>query len=304
MVKVLPVLMILAAATLWGIIALFVKELADIGFLPMEIVAIRATIAFLFLLCIGVGFYRQQLKVKRKDLPIFMGSGILSIVFFNWCYFTTINEMNLSLAVILLYTAPAIVVLLSRILFKEKLTKQKMVAVFGTLIGCILITGIGTNSTENLSMIGLLTGLGSGFGYALYSIFGKIALKTNPSFTITFYTFFFATLFLIPVTALWGKIELLFQVKTIVWALGLGLLPTVLAYLLYTKGLAHVESGQAAIIATIEPIVATLLGVVLYKEGMGLLQMFGTGLIFCSVIMVNISARRTGTLHTSQIKEV
>jgi drug/metabolite transporter, DME family len=302
--KVLPVFMIVAAATLWGIIALFVKELAEIGFLPMEIVAIRASIAFLFLLFIGVMFYRKQLKVVRKDVPIFMGSGILSIVFFNWCYFTTINEMNLSLAVILLYTAPAIVVLLSRFVFKEKLTKQKLLAVLATLIGCVLITGVGINSTDNLSMIGILTGLGSGIGYALYSIFGKIALRRNHSFTITFYTFFFASLFLIPVTALWEKLDLLLQMETLLWAIGLGLFPTVLAYLLYTKGLAYIESGQAAIIATVEPIIATLLGVILYKEGMGWLQMLGTGLIFCSVILVNRTGRKNSHLNTSKAREV
>jgi drug/metabolite transporter, DME family len=295
----ISILLIALAAALWGIIALFVKELAEIGFTPMEIVAIRVTVAFIVLMVIGLIFCRPQLKVKIKDVPIFLGTGIISIVFFHWCYFTTISQMNLSLAVILLYTSPAIVVLLSKVIFKEALTKQKIIAVIGTLLGCILITGVGTNSAADLTLIGLLTGLGSGLGYALYSIFGKIALKKYPPFTITIYTFLFATLFLFPLTTLWDKSDILFQPKTMIWAIGLGVLPTVIAYFFYTKGLEKIESSKAAIIATVEPIVATVLGIILYQEGMGIWQMIGTGLIFSSVIIVNITRSRKSIQYHS-----
>lgn len=296
--------MITIAASLWGIIAIFVKGLADIGFTSMEIVAIRVTVAFIMLFILGISIFRNQLKVKIKDVPIFIGSGIFSIVFFNWCYFTTINHMNLSLAVILLYTAPAIVVVFSRIIFKEKLTSKKLIAVIGTLLGCIFITGIGSNSTEDITLLGLITGLGSGLGYALYSIFGKIALRKYQTFTINIYTFLCATLFLLPITTLWNKMNLLLQVDTLFWALGLGLLPTVIAYFFYTKGLEKIESSQAAIIATVEPIVATVLSVFLYNEGMSILQMIGTGMIFSSVIIVNITRKNNKSLAQVNIEKV
>jgi drug/metabolite transporter, DME family len=300
----MSILMITCAAALWGIIAIFVKQLSEIGFTPMEIVAVRVAFAFVILLGVGLSSFRHQLQIRTKDVPLFIGSGIVSIVFFNWCYFTTINQMNLSLAVILLYTAPAMVVLFSRLLFKEKLTKQKIVAVFGTLLGCIFITGVGAGSAEDLTMIGLVTGLGSGLGYALYSIFGKIALEKYKPFTITFYTFLMATVFLLPLTSLWEKADLLFQVDTLLWAIGLGLLPTVFAYFFYTKGLEKIESSKAAIIATVEPIVATLLGVILYHEDMGILQMIGTGLIFSSVIIVNITKKKNFQLTIENTTKV
>jgi drug/metabolite transporter, DME family len=300
----MSILMISLAASLWGVIAIFVKGLADLGFSSMEIVTIRVTVAFILLLVVGVSFFRNQLKVKVKDTPIFIGSGILSIVFFNWCYFTTINQMNISFAVILLYTAPAMVVIFSRFLFKEKLTNKKIIAVIGTLAGCIFITGMGSSSKEDLTFIGLLTGLGSGLGYALYSIFGKIALRKYQPFTITIYTFLFATMFLLPLSTLWDKTELLFQVNTLLWALGLGLFPTVIAYILYTKGLEKIESSKAAIIATVEPIVATILGLLLYNEGMGILQMIGTGLIFSSVIIVNITRKQKQSFNQESITKV
>jgi drug/metabolite transporter, DME family len=299
--KMTSILMIIIAAVLWGIIAFFVKALAEMGFTPMEIVSIRVSVAYILLLLIGLSYKRKELLVKKKDLPIFFGSGVVSIVFFNWCYFTTINQMNLSLAVILLYTAPAIVVLLSRVIFKEKLTKQKIIAVIGTLIGCIFITGVGSNNSSEFTIIGLLTGIGSGIGYALYSIFGKLALRKYSPFTITIFTFLFASIFLLPITTLWDKAYLLFQAKTLFWALGLGAIPTVIAYLLYTKGLEQVESGKAAIIATIEPLVATMIGLFLYNERLGFLQIIGIGFIFSSVIIVNL---KIGKVSLTRLRRI
>lgn len=290
--RILPYLMIAAGASLWGIIAFFVKGLSDYGFSPMEIVAIRVSYAALILLIIGFFRFRTQMKLKKViDIRLFIGTGILSIVFFNFCYFTTISQMNISIAVILLYTAPAFVTILSFIFLKESLTSTKIVAVAGTIIGCILIAGVSTGES-NITMLGIITGLGSGLGYALYTIFGKFALKKYQPFTITMYTFLIAAIALIPTTKLWGKLDMLFNPHVLFYGIGLALFPTVLAFFLYTRGLEKTEGSKAAIIATVEPVVATLLGVLLYSERLGAIQIAGAFLILCSVIVVNISFRK------------
>ncbi|MFE8695730.1 DMT family transporter [Cytobacillus sp. FJAT-53684] len=289
MKKILPYLMIASGASLWGIIAYFVKGLADYGFTSMEIVAIRVIYAAIFLLLIGVARYRNQMKLKSlTDLRLFVGTGIFSIVFFNFCYFTTISQMNISIAVILLYTAPAFVTVLSFIFLKESLTLPKILAVAGTIMGCVLIAGI-TSGQSDITMLGIITGLGSGLFYALYTIFGKFALMKYKPFTITMYTFLVAAVSLIPVTKLWQKLDLLLNGEVLLYSIGLGLIPTVIAYFLYTWGLEKTEGSKAAIIATIEPVVATLLGVFLYGEKLVAIQLAGALLILSSVIIVNLS---------------
>ncbi|MFE8702174.1 DMT family transporter [Cytobacillus sp. FJAT-54145] len=292
MKKLLPYFMIAFGASLWGGIALFVRGLKELGLTEMEIVAVRVTFASMFLLVIGVARYRHLFKIQLSKLPLFLGTGILSIAFFNWCYFTTINLMNISLAVVLLYTSPAFVAVLSFIFLKESLHVKKVIAVIGTIIGCILVTGLQTNTSSSITLIGLLIGLGSGLGYALYSIFGKVALRHYAPFTVTLYTFLVAMITLLPLSGVWNKGELFLNPKVLLYGAGLGLIPTVIAYFAYTWGLEKTESSKAAVIATVEPIVATLMGLILYDEHLTIIQLAGSTFIILSVVIINLPGRR------------
>jgi drug/metabolite transporter, DME family len=286
--KLGPILLITISAFMWGIIAIFVRKLANLGFTPMEIVTIRVVTAVLLLGMIGLLRYPRQMKIQLRDGKYFIGTGIFSIVLFNWCYFSSINQLSLSFAVILLYTAPAFVVILSYLFLKESMDSMKIISVVGTLLGCILIAGINLKETPSMNLFGILTGLGAGFGYALYTIFGKFALVKYRPFTVTFYTFLVASITLLLFTDLFEKGSILLSREVILYGLGLGLFPTVLAYLFYTKGLEKMESSKASIIATVEPVAATLLSVFLYKEGFGVLQSIGTAIILLSVILINL----------------
>ncbi|MDZ7716867.1 MAG: EamA family transporter [Balneolaceae bacterium] len=279
---------VLLGAALWGIIGIFIDALYLAGFTALQIVTLRVVSAAIMLV-----FYLSLkdvslLKIDLKDTFTFVGTGIFSIVFFNWAYFTAIEEVSLSVAVILLYTGPAFVVILSRIIFGEPMTRRKVMALLLTLIGCALVVRLVPLGDEHISWYGLMVGLGSGFGYALYSIFGKHALKKYESLTVITYTFVFASVFLIPISAPGIALSQLTSVHTWLMILGLGFFPTALAYLLYTTGLSMVESGRASITATIEPVVATLLGVFFFKEILTAYQVLGMLLVLIAVIVIQM----------------
>jgi len=298
--KVIPIIFIAISASLWGIIAIFVRKLTEAGFTPMEIVTIRVVTAAILLSLIGVIKFPVQMKIKFPDIGLFIGTGICSIVLFNWCYFSAINQMNLSLAVILLYTAPAFVTILSYLFLRENMDSTKILSVLATIVGCVLVAGVNLKAAAAIRPIGLLTGLGAGFGYALYTIFGKFALKKYPTFTVTLYTFIIASLALLPLTHLWDKWSLLVSGDILLYGIGLGLFPTVIAYLLYTKGLENVDGSKAAIIATVEPVVATILSVFLYEEGFGVIQAIGSFVILLSVLLINRSKKSRGTIYNKK----
>lgn len=277
---------VIIGASLWGIIGLFVNDLSAAGFTSLQIVTLRVITAACLLVAYLLPLKPKLLKVKLKDIPLFLGTGILSIVFFNWCYFTAIKEVSLSVAVILLYTGPAFVVLMSRIFFGESLSRKKVIALFFTLLGCILVIRLFPLDQITISAYGILIGLGSGFGYALYSIFGKVALKTYSSLTIITYTFVCASAALLPISGIGLDLSLFLSVDVWWSIIGLGFLPTALAYLLYTKGLSMIESGRASITATIEPLVATVLGVVVFGESLSYFQMLGFVLIIGAVVLI------------------
>lgn len=296
--------MIAFGASLWGVIAIFVKGLGQLGFTAMQIVAIRVIFAAFFLVLIGLLRYRKRMKLHSPlDIRLFAGTGILSIVFFNYCYFTAINQINISMAVILLYTAPAFVTVLSFLFLKEKIDIKKVAAVAGTIAGCVLIAGLSAGDSH-ITFMGILTGLGSGLGYALYTIFGKFALRKYHPFTITLYTFLVAAASLIPVTRLWTKAEQLLTPEVLLLSIGLGFVPTVLAYFVYTWGLEQTEGSKAAVIATVEPVVAMLLGVTLYGDQLGAIQITGAVLILSSVVIVNLPSKRKNIPCASESQKI
>lgn len=284
----LSFLMIIIGAALWGTIGVFVQGLYDLGFTPLEVVALRVIFAFLAIFLFVLWKDRPALKIKLRHLHYFIGTGILSIVFFNWAYFTAIQEMNLSIAAVLLYTGPAFVTIMSRIFFKEKFTKQKVIALFMTFIGCIFVIGLFPLNLGQISLFGVLVGIGSGFGYALYTIFSKFALKHYSSMTITVYTFLLASIALLPTTGLVPTANEWFTTEALLISLGLGIVPTVVAYLLYTKGLEKVESSKASIMTTVEPVVAALIGVLVFKDVLSFWQVGGMIFIISAVLLINM----------------
>ncbi|MGD6961507.1 DMT family transporter [Fictibacillus phosphorivorans] len=295
----LAFLYVAIGASLWGIIGFFVKELSLAGFTSLQIVFLRAISAFLLFLAWIVMKNPALLKIMLKDTWYFLGTGILSVSFFNWCYFTTIQTSSLAIAAILLYTAPAFVLVISSIVFKEKLTHQKLLALTATFIGCTLVSGLFSAQLE-LSITSLLIGLGAGFGYSLYSIFGKLASRKYETLTISIYTFFFAMLALFPISDMTSANIQVFRPSVIMNVIGLGLFPTVFAYWFYTQGLKQMDASKAAIVSTIEPVVATLMGMLLYKESISIVQSIGIIFVLGAVLM--IQERKGKNIQTPTIQ--
>jgi len=288
MTKRIAYLYIILAASLWGIIGLFVKNLSAHGFTSIQIVAIRSITAAIFLLVYVLIKNRKLLQIKITDSKYFIGTGIISIVFFNWCMFSAIQETSIAISAILLYTAPIFVAIMSRFLFKELFTPRKTLALFITILGCAFVVGFLPNNNDTISMYGLLLGLGSGFFYALYSIFCKYALKKYSSLTITVYTFVFAAVAAAPFSGLWSKRALFLNAEIWIYIIGLSFFSTMLAYLLYTEGLKYVETSKASIIATIEPVVATLVSVLVFHEQLLAWQYAGIVLVIAAVIDISL----------------
>ncbi len=157
-----------------------------------------------------------------------------------------------------------------------------------TFLGLALVTGAFSN-TNKISAIALLFGLGSGLGYALYSIFGKFLVDKYSAITITTYTFVVATVFSIPFSGIVQKAELIVSPKGIILALSLALISTVLPFLLYTKGLSGMEAGKASILATVEPFVATIIGVTFFKETMTASKIIGMLMVLLAIVILNVN---------------
>ena len=276
---------ILVAAALWGIIGVWNRTLMAAGLSPTGIVVVRNFGGMLLLLAVFAVKDRGVFRVRREHLKYFFGTGIISVVLFTSCYFSCQKICSLAVASILLYTAPSFVVILSAMLWKEPVTKKKLLALALTLVGCACVCGV-FDGGLTVTFTGILLGLGAGFFYALYSVFGRYALAHYSSMTVTVWTFIFAgpasLVMLRP-----AEMRAVFTAPS-AWLLAAGLVvfSTVAPYILYTRGLARVESGKASIMASLEPVVAALAGVLIFGEPMGLLTLLGILCVLAGVYIL------------------
>lgn len=290
--------LILLAGCFWGSMGIFVRRLTAYGFSSIQIVAIRVTLAALIFCILLLIKDPSGFRISLKDIPLFLGLGFGSILFFTVCYFTAITMMPLSTAAILLYTSPIWIMLMSVLFFHEKLTGQKILALVLAFAGCVLVSGI---SGEGMTLTGLLVGLGSGIGYGLYSILGTIALRRYSPYTVTTYTFVFAALGSWLICRPAEMLEKFAAAPDLPWLVFFcfltALVTAVIPFLAYTLGLQTVEASRAGILATVEPLVATLIGVVVFSEPLTLLSGLGILLILAAVVLLN---RETTDTSSSQ----
>ncbi len=275
---------VIIAAALWGCIGIFTRNMFSAGFLPLQVIMVRATITFASVFFIMLFLNPSFLKIKLCDIWMFLGTGIFSFLFFNVCYLNSMKHNSLSVACILMYTSPIWVSAISAVLFKEKFTRHKFVSLLlcflGTVLTCVCADFVMTGK-------GLVYGLLSGIGYALYSIFGKFAAEKYHSLTITFYTFLFAALGALPLCNIKVLANLMVQPENIWYSVGIAVFITVIPYFLYTFGLSQIKAGKAAVLAIIEPVVATLVGVFVYDERIGYIGALGIVLVALGLIYLN-----------------
>ncbi len=278
----------LLGGALWGTAGLFVRWLSDKGFSSMQMVAVRLSICAVVFVLAALVFDRSAFKIKIKDIWCFLCTGIVSVLIFTLCYYKTMETTSLSVAAILLYTAPVFVMFLSALLFKEKITLKKIIACGITLVGCMLISGIiGINS---IPLRGLFTGLGSGLCYALYTIFSRFALnKGYSSLTISMYTFIIGGVSALFVTDIKGGISLMLNVPySPLMFVAFAVINCFLPYVFYTASLKTVESSKASIFASVEPVMAIILSLVVFKEKIDIFGFLGIILVLLSVIFLNL----------------
>lgn len=285
-------LLIALAGVLWGTLTLIFKALDAAGITALQAVLVRNGIAALLLWGVLAVRKPSALRLKRPaHLLYFVGTGMVSLAFFSACYYICIAEAGVGIAALLLYTAPAFIMLLSAPLFRERITGRKLCALVMTIFGCGLVTGAFTGAMT-LTPYALLIGLCSGLGYALYTIFGKFALRHYDSLTITSYTVLFAALGVLPFCDALGAAAILASDPALLLAgVASAVLCTIIPYLAYTKGLTAVEGGRASIIASVEPVVAAAIGFLFFEEGMPPAKLLGMALVLCAILLLNLPQR-------------
>lgn len=289
--ELMGTMLVVLAGVSWGMTGIFVRYFTRLGLSSLQITVFKIAFAALVMLLYCLLFNRNALKINVRDIWIFAGAGFISMDFFTICYFNTIQNTSLSVAAVLLYLAPAIVMLISIPLFGERLSILKCVSCVLAFAGCFLTAGIIGSGTA-IPTSSLITGVLAAFGYALYSIFGQISLnKGYAPMTMTTYTFLFASLgamfFIRPVEIAEAAAEVTVPVLIGMLIL-MSVVVTLFPYIVYTNGLTYIRPSKASIIASVEPVTATIIGAVLFKEIPDIFGFVGILCVLGAIVLLNI----------------
>lgn len=276
---------IIIAGILWGTSGIFVHYLTPHGFTSFQMTAVRALVSFTCMAVYALITDREAFRVNIKQLLLFAAIGA-SLFLTASLYYTSISMTSSSTAVVLMYTAPIYVVIFSALFLGERFSRLKLLSVGCMLIGCCLVSGI--VGGLKFDAIGILAGALSGITYAVYNILTKIATQHKcKTVSLTLYCFLFVALIALFVSEPMKIIDnAVASPTTIPLLLLIGIVTFVAPYFLYTLAMRDVPAGTATALGAVEPMAATVFGVLLFKDPFNVFSAIGIVLVVLAVFLI------------------
>lgn len=277
--------LIIIAAVFWGISGGIADILMEKGWDATVISFFRGAVGLIFFSIWFFSRFKQSrgMSVKLVIWSILAGVGVAGNFTF---YFLSIENSSMAVAATLMYTAPIFVLLISFIFRIERSTWFKWGCIGSVLIGIIMLTGAYDLGSLSVGVIGASAGLAAGLSYALFIFSFKYASdagKPQTSLTIAFFTFSII-LFL---TSDQQQLAKAVTSGDIGWFLLIGVLGGGISFILYVFGIRHTTATTASMVAMVEPVTASLFGVLLLGDALTIPQTAGMVLILATVTFLS-----------------
>ncbi len=283
-----------AAGALWGLNGFFIRQLNYAGVNDSYLISFFRFFFSIFLMGAIVLFTEgvKGFKVTRHTMLCCIYLGAVCHAAYNVFYALGCGTAGLSLTAIIVNTAPIFTLIFSRIVYGEKITGNKIVAIFINVIGCILCATNGKLDIKAISVIGIVFAIGGAITYSTSAVMGRYIKEKVSPYVTCFYCFLFASISLLPFSAkqMAGGV---INGKVLLVGMLYSLIPSGISYILYYGGMRKVtESSKLPVLTSVEVVVAAVVAVTIFKEHMGVASVIGCCLVICSILLMNY--RRAG----------
>lgn len=282
--ETIAILTYIGSALVFGTIGIFRRYIpVSSAFLAFS----RGILGGLFVMA----YIKIRSKGSIKDIPrqkllwLIISGAVMGI---NWMLlFEAYNHTTVAIATLCYYMQPTILILLSPILFREKLTKKKAVCAAVAVLGMVLVSGIlGGNSTSlGNNLYGVLLGLGAACFYAGVIIINKKVEGIDP-YPKTMVQLLSAGITMIPYMLITHSFDSFpTDFRTVLLLLIVGLVHTGITYVLYFGSMEHLRTQTVAILGYIDPVSALFFSAILLKEPLSMYNIIGAVLIIGSALI-------------------
>jgi drug/metabolite transporter (DMT)-like permease len=293
--------MVATAATLFAVNGSVSKVALGSGLTALELTQIRNTCAALLFLAFLLVFARSRLRVGRRELALLVAFGLVGVALVQWLYFVAIENLPVGVALLIEFTAPLFVALFARFVYKEHTRRRIWVAVAMCLLGLTLVVELWTGVA--FSTLGVTAAFGGALALTAYLLMAERERRHRDPASLSFYGFLVASLLWAVVQPLWefpwdvldDSVSLqgnLSGHSAPVWALVafIVVIGTMVTFTLLTGSLRHISATRASIVATLEPVVATVVAWAWLDETLGAAQLVGGGVVIAGILLAQ-SAR-------------
>ncbi|MDU2066561.1 MAG: DMT family transporter [Sporomusaceae bacterium] len=296
-------LLIFIAGLLWGCIGLFIQAMENCGSTSPITSFLRVSFSFVILAVVtSVKFGVSSFRVNKRTLFACALLGLVCHGIYNIFYSVAVLRAGVTISAVFLNTAPIFTAIFACFLFKETITTMKIIALVINIFGCVLATTGGSLNMNSFSIVGSLCGIGAGICYSLTAILGKFAGEKSNAFVISTYSYMFATIFL----AFFSRsfdVKILLSEEILILGFLYALIPTAIAYLFYYQGVQLItESSKVPVIASVETIIAAIIGTIVFREPLDIVSMIGIIFVMISIAF-NEFQITSGGRYVEEIKK-
>jgi drug/metabolite transporter (DMT)-like permease len=284
------------AATLWAINGVVSKVILAADVSSLRLSQVRTGGAFVGLLAILLVTAPSRMRLRPGELPYLALFGIAGLALVQWFFFLAIHRLAIGIALLIQYLAPLGIGLWARFALHEPVRRRIWYALALALVGLSLIVDV--RHGGRLSAAGIVFALGAAFTYALYILLAERALGKRDAVSLLAWGFGLGSIFWAIVAPWWSfpadrvgaDVSLLGHLDHLhmpVWSLmsWMVVAGTIVPFFLLVSALRHLPATRVAIIAMLEPVVATALAWVWLGEALGTVQVVGAGIVLASIVL-------------------
>ncbi|SDB89876.1 EamA-like transporter family protein [Pelagirhabdus alkalitolerans] len=279
-------LLVMLAAVFWGLSGVIGDLLMSNGWDPFVISFYRGAIGFI---CFLIWFILRYDKNYSYTTRLYVWSIIAGIgVTFNFSlYYLGIQLSSITIASTLMYTAPLFVLLVSFLLGIERSTWFKWGCVVSVLMGIILLTGAYNIDEMTVSFAGILAGVFAGISYAVFIFsFKKAAKDGSPQVSLTFAFLAFSLILLLFIDR--SEALNVLTSSDVGWFLLLGFLGAGLSFAFFFIGIRWTAPTTASMIAMVEPVTASFIGVIWIGDDLTMVQLIGMTIVLITITTLSV----------------
>lgn len=289
---------IIISGALWGTTGIYSHLYRGYGIPPVTMSILRVFCAMLVITPFMIKKGRKSFVLSKRGFIIACIQGVITQAVFNVAYFTAIGKLGMASSVVLIYTSPIIVAIMSYFFFKETPTMRKVFAMCVTIMGVTFTATGGVFEIGKLSLSGILMGLISGLCFASLAITSRLGGQSDDPMAMTYYTMVFGFIALIIYGAIVGIGEFHVDERLVVISIINGATSVALPYFLYGFSISKLKHvSYAPILSSVENIAATLFGTFIFGEALGPWRVVGIIFVMTSIVMINMPERTKNLIN-------